>query len=410
MAILEAIPEKLIVAFVTILITYLQTTANFYILGPALGGWTSFRAQKILLPMNVSLVSLYVNYYLACTTDPGNTPEGWEPPFSVLNPDEDAVIKVGITGPRFCKKCDAYKPPRAHHCKHCGKCVLRMDHHCPWIGNCVGFGNYSHFVRFVYSVIGCCTYGCYLLLWRLQRILDAWNNPWVIMKPGTSEVVMIVVDILLAGIVVLAVGVLAIYHTYCLFKGQTTIEGWERTKTKRLINRRKIDPVEFPFDVGFYKNICSVLGDNPLLWVWPSAPKGDGLKYTVKPDTDPLIPYSWPPRDPKDLGPSFIERIEQEQTTEGPKLVRRDSEGYLVREITMEDRMRMLNGETNDMEFDSGRDPIEQEAHEQFLREQQQVIDPEDYYYDSASVSDGFTDDEEEEEGQVNSEEWVDEE
>ncbi|KAG1121087.1 hypothetical protein G6F42_012618 [Rhizopus arrhizus] len=76
----------------------------------------------------------------------------------------------------------------------------------------------------------------------------------------------------------------------------------------------------------------------------------------------------------------------------------------------MEDRMRMLNGETNDMEFDSGRDPIEQEAHEQFLREQQQVIDPEDYYYDSASVSDGFTDDEEEEEGQVNSEEWVDEE
>lgn len=125
---------------------------------------------------------------------------------------------------------------------------------------------------------------------------------------------------------------------------------------------------------------------------------------------DPLIPYSWPPRDPKDLGPSFIERIEQEQTTEGPKLVRRDSEGYLVREITMEDRMRMLNGETNDMEFDSGRDPMEQEAHEQFLREQQQVIDPEDYYYDSASVSDGFTDDEEEEERQVNSEEWVDEE
>lgn len=77
MAILEAIPEKLIVAFVTILITYLQTTANFYILGPALGGWTSFRAQKILLPMNVFLVSLYVNYYLACTTDPGHTPEGW---------------------------------------------------------------------------------------------------------------------------------------------------------------------------------------------------------------------------------------------------------------------------------------------------------------------------------------------
>lgn len=77
MAFLEAIPEKLIVAFVTVLITFLQSTANFYILGPALGGWTSFRAQKILLPMNILLISLYVNYYLACTTDPGHTPEGW---------------------------------------------------------------------------------------------------------------------------------------------------------------------------------------------------------------------------------------------------------------------------------------------------------------------------------------------
>lgn len=63
------------------------------------------------------------------------------------------------------------------------------------------------------------------------------------MKPGTFEVVMIAIDIALAGIVILAVGVLAVYHTYCLFKGQTTIEGWERTKTKRLISRRKIDSV-----------------------------------------------------------------------------------------------------------------------------------------------------------------------
>jgi palmitoyltransferase len=63
------------------------------------------------------------------------------------------------------------------------------------------------------------------------------------MKPGTFEVVIIAINIMLVGIVILAVGVLAIYHTYCLFKGQTTIEGWERTKTKRLISRRKIDPV-----------------------------------------------------------------------------------------------------------------------------------------------------------------------
>jgi palmitoyltransferase len=77
MAILEAIPEKLIVAFVTTFITYLQISTNFYILGPALGGWFTLRAQQILGPMNILLISLYVNYYLACTTDPGSTPEGW---------------------------------------------------------------------------------------------------------------------------------------------------------------------------------------------------------------------------------------------------------------------------------------------------------------------------------------------
>lgn len=77
MAGLESIPEKLIVASVVLLISFLQLTANFYVLGPALGGWTTIFAQKLLAPMNILLISLYVNYYLACITDPGIIPEGW---------------------------------------------------------------------------------------------------------------------------------------------------------------------------------------------------------------------------------------------------------------------------------------------------------------------------------------------
>ncbi|KAI8979273.1 DHHC palmitoyltransferase-domain-containing protein [Mycotypha africana] len=283
MSVLETIPEKYIVLFVTLFITFLQLTANFYILGPALGGWFSLRAQKVLSPLTISLVSLYVNYYLACKTSPGYVPEGWEPPKELLEYDEE--LPVGYTGPRFCKKCDSYKPPRAHHCRHCGRCILRMDHHCPWIGNCVGFGNYAYFVRFVFSVEISCTYGIYLLLWRLQRILEAWNNMWVLVKPSLREAMLSIFVIVCAGIVTLAVGVLAIYHTYCLIKGQTTIEGSERTKTKRLIRRGKIYPVVFPFDVGFYQNICDVLGNNPLLWWWPSPCPGDGISYHVKPHT-----------------------------------------------------------------------------------------------------------------------------
>lgn len=32
--------------------------------------------------------------------------------------------------PRWCRKCNAWKPPRCHHCSVSGRCVLKMDHYC----------------------------------------------------------------------------------------------------------------------------------------------------------------------------------------------------------------------------------------------------------------------------------------
>lgn len=142
-------------------------------------------------------------------------------------------------------------------------------------------------------------------------------------------------------------------------------------------------------------------------------------------EIDPLIPYSWPPRDPKDLGPSIIERVEKDHRWDGPKLVRRDSEGYLVREITMEDRMRMLQSENTEVE----RDAFEIEEQHMLLEAQQLMpnenneqsfeyqeyeqteLDPNDYYYDSNSVTSDLSGDEDDyrpREGQEE-DEWVDE-
>jgi hypothetical protein len=122
-----------------------------------------------------------------------------------------------------------------------------------------------------------------------------------------------------------------------------------------------------------------------------------------------LIPYSWPPRDPKDLGPTIIDRIEKDRRWDGPKLVRRDSEGYLVREITMEDRMRMLQSENAEFERDQSE---AQQEHRMVLEEQQlklvqdseqsfeyqeyeqTELDPNDYYYDSNSVTSDLSNDE----------------
>ena len=46
-----------------------------------------------------------------------------------------------------CKKCDALKPLRTHHCSVCDRCVLLMDHHCMWTNNCIGLKNYKPFLQ-----------------------------------------------------------------------------------------------------------------------------------------------------------------------------------------------------------------------------------------------------------------------
>ena len=48
----------------------------------------------------------------------------------------------------MCKKCNAPKPPRTHHCSVCERCVLKMDHHCPWMNNCIGLRNQKSFLHF----------------------------------------------------------------------------------------------------------------------------------------------------------------------------------------------------------------------------------------------------------------------
>lgn len=62
---------------------------------------------------NGLVASLLIAYWRTCYTDPGRIPHNWH---ETIYEKEDALAAQRL---RWCRKCEAYKPPRAHHCKVC---------------------------------------------------------------------------------------------------------------------------------------------------------------------------------------------------------------------------------------------------------------------------------------------------
>jgi len=231
------------------------------------------------------------NYALCVRTDPGSVPDSWVPD---TNSGDGYEVKRLTGGPRFCRTCEKYKPPRAHHCRQCGRCVLRMDHHCPWVNNCVGHFNYGHFLRFLFYVDLACSYH----LAMVTRRVFYWMDPRYWEQPTSMELVFTILNYTACIPVILSVGIFSIYHFYCLLGNTTTIEGWEKDKVARLVRHGKISEIKFPYNLGARRNIASVLGDNPLLWCWPTVPPGTGLKYQLAESNESQPLPSWPPQDP----------------------------------------------------------------------------------------------------------------
>ncbi|PNS21320.1 hypothetical protein CAC42_1099 [Sphaceloma murrayae] len=84
-------------------------------IGPNLSDWTMVKS------------------YSTPSTDPSSPPTAMEVPI------------------KFCKTCNIWRPPRAHHCRVCDACIETQDHHCVWLNNCVGRRNYRYFFTFVMS-------------------------------------------------------------------------------------------------------------------------------------------------------------------------------------------------------------------------------------------------------------------
>ncbi|KAI9016556.1 DHHC palmitoyltransferase-domain-containing protein [Phycomyces nitens] len=264
---------QLIVVFVSIIIAFVAYTSQIFVLWKSLGGAVA-HTFFVLAPFNVFIIFVYINYALTCTTDPGTVPPNWMP-----DQDTHFEVKRSTHTARFCKTCNNFKPPRAHHCSTCNRCVLKMDHHCPWINSCVGFANYGHFLRFLVYVEISSIYLFALLSNRLSQILSQLHTSQI--RPSATEAAFLSINMILVALVIVCVGILGGYHVYCVTTNTTTIEGWEKGKTLTMKRMGKIQNVKYPYDYGIMSNLRTVLGPQPLFWLWPRTMSGTGLYFPI---------------------------------------------------------------------------------------------------------------------------------
>ena len=71
-------------------------------------------AHKQAFIFNTLVGCVWITYTRACFTDPGSVPPDWNLGHSASR-QSPSFQKTS----RWCRKCEALKPPRAHHCKIC---------------------------------------------------------------------------------------------------------------------------------------------------------------------------------------------------------------------------------------------------------------------------------------------------
>jgi hypothetical protein len=188
------------------------------------GRHTNYRSGHFLIFLSIVFyVLLNWSYTTAVFTDPGS-PSRSQP---VDQLPTTSIVTVKSTGDmRFCKKCMANKPDRAHHCSTCRRCVLKMDHHCPWLATCVGLRNYKPFLLFLIytSLLGLT---CFAISggWLLEQI----NQGDQLSDESVMQVHFIVMSVV-SGILGLVLSGFTIWHIYLSSRNRTTIESLEKTR------------------------------------------------------------------------------------------------------------------------------------------------------------------------------------
>ncbi|KAF7910730.1 uncharacterized protein EAF01_002239 [Botrytis porri] len=308
---------------------------------------------------NASAWAMIWCYWKTCSVDPGE--KGWvdrvaneiEKETEKKERDEtvigevEGLEKIEWENVRWCKKCDAVKPARAHHCKQCKRCIPKMDHHCPWTNNCVSHITFPHFIRFLfYAVISLLILAFFLCI-RISYVISESTLPSYL-GPSTTSLTLLFIITCSAGLSLFAMTLLFLRTVYSLATNIYMIEAWEierhdavieRSKTKNMRGyvyanggrKVRVHKVEFPFDIGIWENIVQAMGSaNVLMWFNPLA-GGPGVESAGTWEENGFNDRvgMWPPPDPDKLGRragcSGVETIPMEEKVYGSVEEERDA-------------------------------------------------------------------------------------
>ncbi|KAJ4989260.1 palmitoyltransferase Pfa4 (DHHC zinc finger domain-containing protein) [Stagonosporopsis vannaccii] len=327
--------SRLAVPFVYLLIFVLGYPSQWLLMRLEPGPLT----KNELIAANITLVLIWITYTRSVFVDPGTIPRDWAGKEGGEKEGAGGQEKGGdgaVKSRKWCRKCDAAKPPRAHHCKECGRCIPKMDHHCPWTSNCVSHTTFPHFIRFLFSA----TLGLVLLesllFTRLSHLWHTRDQP-AYLGPSLALLSHLFTTFLANSLTLFLLSVLLLRNIWSLAVNTTTIEGWEQARHETLLRRARhfggylttpdgssvrIKRQEFPYDIGIFANMAAGMGSrNPLSWVNPLAatpPLATGLSFETNGFEDEGI--TWPPPDPdrayrrrtrEEVGPAFTYRDAQ---------------------------------------------------------------------------------------------------
>ncbi|KAJ3672167.1 hypothetical protein LUZ60_006888 [Juncus effusus] len=208
----------------------------------------------------------FVSFFVAALSDPGSVPGSYVP--ETEDPQREGAKS------KYCEKCCAYKPPRAHHCKTCKRCVLKMDHHCVWIGNCVGYANYKSFLIFVFHAAFASLYS-FVIFWC--DVLQTDHE----FSLAYTKIFYIFSGFLLFFLTITTSTLLG-WHIYLLIYNMTTIE-FRGVQRDKWLAQKSGQKYRHRFDMGLINNLKQVLGPNVLKWFVPTdvGHLKDGTQFPV---------------------------------------------------------------------------------------------------------------------------------